>query len=262
MRAITCLIICGLLTAFHVKAENAEQLLQSKLSLLDNYHPPMPDPIPLIIQFARTNNIPDAIVVATVVSTANQLKDKIEKNKKQSYLIFKFNQILRFLVSLDNKEALSFLEMASSSSNQWIKINATLSYIKIAKGSALDGIKGIMLKNKFDGRNREEIYNEISKHVTTKKEKEKFSTYLLEQVAIENDDETTCKMDAMLSSCLPDYRSSTQRLLLYQRVQMSGSIFAKNYFSKVKKEIEEMPETSRKDFSAKGELLDPERRGK
>lgn len=95
--------------------------------------------------------------------------------------------------------------------------------------------------------------------MTTKKEKEKFSTYLLEQVEVENDDETICKMDAMLSLYLPDYKSSIQRLRLYQRVQTSGSDFSKQYFAKIKSEIEETPKDKRKDFRANGELLDPER---
>ena len=253
-------MIFGLVAAFHVKAENSQQLLQSKFGLLDNYHPPMPDPVPLIIQFAKTNNIPDELIVAEVMSTANQLKDKIEKNEKQSNLILKFNLMLRFLVRLDNKDALPFLETATCSSNQWIKINATLSYIKIAKGSALDSIQKIMTKNNFNGRNREKIYDELLRHVNSNEEKDKFSIFLLEQAENENDDETICTIDSILASNLPSYTSSIQRSSLYRRVQISGSVFSKNYFAKVKQEIDRVPCVSRKDFRAKGELLDPERK--
>jgi len=72
----------------------------------------------------------------------------------------------------------------------------------------------------------------------------------------------TAELDKVLTAYLPGYSASVQRQNLAERMSDFEGVGTRGYFVNAKQEISKVPVQERKDFRAKGELLDPERKGK
>ena len=66
--------------------------------------------------------------------------------------------------------------------------------------------------------------------------------------------------DMLLIKYLPGYETSVQRLEAMERLAASANEYRRKYGQPRKEELEKIPVEKRKDFRAKGELLDPERK--
>jgi len=66
-------------------------------------------------------------------------------------------------------------------------------------------------------------------------------------------------LDKVLCENLPGYSTSNQREMAAETMLKSENDFVRGMGNSIKTEIEKTPKEKRKDFKAKGELLDPER---
>ena len=69
-------------------------------------------------------------------------------------------------------------------------------------------------------------------------------------------------LDEVLAEQLSDYRTSVQRAEFAERLANPNSEYKRKYWIDAKEEIGKVPAKKRKDFRAKGELLDPARKEK
>jgi len=74
------------------------------------------------------------------------------------------------------------------------------------------------------------------------------------------DDYTVKSWDELLAAQLPGYKTSVQRAEFVERLAKSDDEYTKKYVKEAKAEIDKVPVKKRKDFRAKGELLDPKKR--
>ena len=94
-------------------------------------------------------------------------------------------------------------------------------------------------------------------------EKRKVHTFMLEKVQTEN--EWIGKLlDEALAEHLPGYSNSVQRMEIAERLAKSEEVDLigkriSDRWKPIKEEIEKTPANERKDFRAKGDLLDPDR---
>ena len=92
-------------------------------------------------------------------------------------------------------------------------------------------------------------------------EKRKVHTFMLEKIQTQNE-WTVKRLDEALAKHLPDYAASVQRMEVAERfakseaVDFSGKRISDRW-KPIKEEIEKTPANERKDFRAKGDLLDP-----
>jgi hypothetical protein len=82
--------------------------------------------------------------------------------------------------------------------------------------------------------------------------------FLLESVEKEKAGDTVKMIDQVLCETLEGYSASVQREKVADRMVKAGPEYSRPHFEAVKAEIEKTPTAKRKDFTAKGELLDPE----
>jgi len=90
--------------------------------------------------------------------------------------------------------------------------------------------------------------------VLSPEDKKKVSSFALEKIQTEKDGRIIEVLDQILCEHLADYKTSVQRLAMAERFPEG------NYWKAAKEEIEKIPANERKDFRAKSELLDPERK--
>jgi len=100
---------------------------------------------------------------------------------------------------------------------------------------------------------------EIERKPPSPKEMEKICTFLLEKVQTEEGG--IIQKDTLLCTHLLGYKTSVQRMAMVERFTNSNSEYQKTLWNAAKEEIEKVPVNQRKDFRAKGELLDPEKKG-
>jgi len=98
----------------------------------------------------------------------------------------------------------------------------------------------------------------------TPAEKRKVHTFMLEKMQTERE-VIVRRLDEALAKHLPDYAASVQRKEVAERFAKSDTLdFSGNrvsdHWKTIKDEIEKTPAEKRKDFRARGELLDPERK--
>jgi len=98
----------------------------------------------------------------------------------------------------------------------------------------------------------------------TPAERRKIHTFMLEALQTQNE-WTVKRLDEALAKHLPDYAASIQRKEVAERFAQSDALdFSGNrisdHWKAIKDEIEKTPVEKRKDFRARGELFDPERK--
>ena len=163
------------------------------------------------------------------------------------------------LVTSGDLTSLPFLEeMSRGSSNRWIREDSAYAYVRIAGTNALPFIRSLMANHRQDSTLAFQNFLKILKKAPDVTDE---SLVFLCEFAGQDDNGYAVKlMDEALCEILPGYPTSAQRLTIAGRHIASDFTSAKEYFASAKAEIEKIPETQRKDFRAKGELLDPDRK--
>jgi len=191
------------------------------------------------------------------------------------------------LNKIGDKQSLPLLEEISQAEHWLIRADAISAYIKIA--GPVDALPFIDRIDTRTASSRNKRYDQIYAYraledlvceekvppefasyatprpplpVLSRAEQEKVHSFMLEKTqANMRNNMASGILDRILSEQLPGYTTSVQRLAMAERLTRSGSEDIRKYGQSIKTEIEKTPVNERKDFRAKGELLDPEKKG-
>jgi len=175
---------------------------------------------------------------------------------------------LNALVNLHEQRSLPFFEKMAESRHMEISRAAILNYFRVA--GVMDSIAfvGRVSKNpRISELQRRFAYADLSQMVYSNPlppgdMMKTCAAFMLRQIQAEESDGVVVLMDDALLQQLPGYGTSVQRMAVAERFALSDKDGIRNFWKSVRKKIEGIPVQERKDFCAKGGLLDPRRKGK
>jgi len=227
------------------------------------------------LDFATSNGISTNTVTAIAMNMLAEALAGSEKQIAKNYdeIIF----LATFLGCLDVKGALPLLRKAAirTISGGLISIEAVHAYISLAGLDALDFVE-MMLNDEqnYNRGEREYTYRTFAKRVEEEHKRLRHGdegkmrdaqAFLLRLIQTEKDGDLLRRLDNTLCAVLPEYGTSAQRGELISRFKPTSpsgialTSLESEHFRKAKAAVDKAPENQRKDFRAKGELLDPER---
>jgi len=180
---------------------------------------------------------------------------------------FGFRRCQSALLALEkfgDRHSLPLFEEMTGSAHSTLRLHGLRLYVRIAGAvDALPFIEGLA-KNPRVRSERLFAYMSLKTHVLNTppppEEMTKVLVFMLEK--IQTEPETIVEqLDEALVKYLPGYNNSVQRAEVMERLANSANEYRREYGTPIKEEIEKVPANQRKDFRAKGELLDPERKG-
>jgi hypothetical protein len=173
-------------------------------------------------------------------------------------------RVLSLIAGFSDLSTLPFFEEMAGATNTSIRLHGSWCYIRVAGVDSLSFIKELLDDDRLNSMDHWKIYETFGKQVEIAAKKgniniEPCQRFLLEETKKEHTGDGGKQLDIILCKLLPDYTNSIQRIEAVQWFVQNGSSYHKNYFGNIETEIEKTPKEKRKDFKAKGELLDPER---
>jgi len=176
----------------------------------------------------------------------------------------RLSAVIGFLGRLEDRSALPLFEEMTSASNGNTHVYAVEAYIRVAGVDSVPFIKRMLDDERLNSVDHGRIYEVFGRQLEAAKQKGNISIepcqrFLLEETKKEHTGDGGKQLDKLLNRVLPDYTNSLQRIEAAEWFIKNGSSYHKNYFGNIKTEIEKTPKAKRKDFKAKGELLDPDK---
>jgi len=187
---------------------------------------------------------------------------------------------LRVLREMGEKQSLRLIEEMSQGKHWFIRIDAISTYVKIAgpvdalpfidrvdtrgasslhkrldQTAAYQALGSLIQEDKIPPEVESFVAPRPPLPVLSPAEQKKVHLFMLEKTQTNKRENLVEQMDEILSEQLTGYKTSVQRLAVAERFPEG------NYWKAAKEEIEKIPANERKDFRAKSELLDPEKKG-
>ena len=174
----------------------------------------------------------------------------------------RLSAVLGFLGRLGDRSALPLFEEMTGAANGNTRLFAVEAYIKVAGVDSFPFIRSSFEKHPallMEYTVIEEFGRQLKKAKNTSPNKDLSEAYifLLREVR-----EGKCRgdiLDKVLCENLPEYATSIQREAAAETMMKSSNDYLRNMGNNIKNEIEKTPKEKRKDFKARGELLDPDR---
>jgi len=222
----------------------------------------------MLLAYAKEHRIPVSNMVSVAQTVAEEGFAMLESgsitNKKDAAAVMRYCGILiGFMGYTKDPSALPYLELKSTSVNDDIRRTAANMIVNILGSNAIDFLRDFK-KNKLYRGDLYSLYESfgykirMEKASNPKAKVDDAYAFLLE--LIEEEEGSTVKMlDRVLCETLEGYPASVQREKVADRMVKAGPEYSRPHFEAIKAEIEKTPTAKRKDFTAKGELLDPER---
>ena len=220
-----------------------------------------------VLNYAKESNIPLETVLEEAKATARSARHAIETGTSLRDLEDQnvCMSMLHLLAEAGDLASLPFIEEMSGMNNAGIRGHAVMMHIRLAGIDSLDFIRRTDA-DRLSKMNWHEVYSSFFRTIHQRKQNEPkgdkwddLCAFLLERIQDEKNDYIAESFDRFLLTGHPDYSNSVQRLAVAIRLSENGTQ-AKDYFSKAKETIEKNPANERKDFRAKGGLLDPDRK--
>ncbi len=219
---------------------------------------------------AKNCNLTQEEAIAEMSALAREYRRNSEKTlqvrtleeEARDYDARRCLMILQLISCFGDRSTLPLFEEMSAASNTWIRLNGYIGYIKVAGVDSGPFIRkyfrtapGPMIEYTAI----EEFGRQLKKAKNTSASKDLSESYifLLKEVQ-----EGKCRgdiLDKVLCENLPAYSTSVQREKAAETLLKSENECLRGMGNSIKTEIEKTPKEKRKDFKAKGELLDPER---
>lgn len=173
-------------------------------------------------------------------------------------------RVLSMIAGFSDHSTLKFFEEMAGATNTSIRLHGSWCYIRVAGVDAVPFIKKLLDDDRLNSMDHWKIYETFGKQIEIATQKGNTNIapcqrFLLEETKNEHTGDGAKQLDLILSKLLPDYSNSVQRIEAAEWFVQNGSAYHKNYFGNIKAEIEKTPKEKRKDFKAKGELLDPDK---
>jgi len=234
--------------------------------------PAIADRAKTALQYAKTNNIPLEVVLEAAKAQIQLSCAVLEANETTPSIDFakmKCGWMLAVLLTAGDVSSLPFIEETSLGiSNQWVRNDFINAYISFANTNAVPFLSRIKTDSRYmksDFPSALVYFLQVLKKVPEVNDE---SFIFLYEIAEKDDNSYYIQhVDEALCEMLSGYSNSVQRLVaMRQHVDKSIPVTSpsaarlRNYFRNAKEEMEKIPEPQRKDFRAKGELLDPDRK--
>ena len=274
---------------YRVSFELQRKLLAQGIKISDSHYPPTDaDRATAALRYAEENGIPleDVLAVAKAqvkasyaeleVSYPHPLIRNEQADRRWTFTgegspsaVMRFQWMLGLLVAAGDLSSLPLIDEAHSTLNYpWVREASACAYIRLAGADSVPFIRRLMADNRYTGSSFSPVLSLYLKEFRKATGINDEPLVFLCELAEKGENITHAAMaDEELSKTLPGYSTSVQRLSTARRFapkDASAGTLPNHDFRKkfhdVKEEIEQIPESERKDFRAKGELLDPERR--
>jgi len=176
------------------------------------------------------------------------------------------NRCWRMLVTLKDigdKRSLPLFEEMTASTDKGIRTTAVIGYMNVAEVlDTLPFIERLMKNPHYTVHEHSDVYRLLKERVEASPPEDmaKICAFLLEKTQTEQKMYIVELMDDVLAKHLHGYATSVQRAEAAEKFVPTDNEYRK-YWAQRKEEIKGVPAHERKDFRAKGELLDPERKG-
>jgi len=223
-----------------------------------------------LLAYAKEHRIPVSNMVGVAQTVAEEGFAMLESgsitNKKDAAAVMRYCRIVMgFMGYTKDPSALPYLRSRSLDENYDIRETASQGVINVLGADAISFLReaqqdGVHKKNEFYS-----LYKTFAgrfkadKKTLTESARIKAYAFLLELIKEEEAGDTVKMLDRVLCETLEGYPASVQREKMADRMVKAGSEYSRPHFEAIKAEIEKTPTAKRKDFTAKGELLDPER---
>lgn len=173
---------------------------------------------------------------------------------------------ITYLSRYRTANAIQFLQSMCMSTNKFHRREALLGYIRSAKLEALPTLKKCVQSGQLSESDLYMLYKnfayEIGQAEAGKQDSKKIEeakAFLLERAQEEKRRSAANELDKILCGMFPDYATSVQREKVATHFMNDDNEICRRQFMKIHEDIQKIPKEKRKDFRAKGELLDPER---
>jgi hypothetical protein len=223
-----------------------------------------------VLRHAQSCNLSQEEAIAEMSALAREYRRISEKSfqgktaeeEARDYDARRCLRVLQLISCFADRNTLPLFEEMSAASNTWIRLNGYVGYIKVAGVDSFPFIRSSFEKHPallMEYTVIEEFGRQLKKAKNTSPNKDLSEAYifLLREVQ-----EGKCRgdiLDKVLCENLPEYATSIQREAAAETMMKSSNDYLRNMGNNIKNEIEKTPKEKRKDFKARGELLDPDR---
>jgi polyhydroxyalkanoate synthesis regulator phasin len=268
--------ICALLVFFCLGDEKDKRDIESFKKAVESYASgphflatEHEDYVPQTLKkWANKCNLTQEDAVAEMCTMAREYRrlseDTSEKVTERMRQIgrARLSAVLGFLGRFEDRSALPLFEEMTGASNGSTRVYAVRAYIKVAGADSVPFLKKMLNTVLSAPHERKDVFRkfgeELKKAKAGGKDLSEQYRFLLE--AVTSGREQHCMVDEILCEMLPNYRTSVQREVFADQLLKSGNEYQKGLARNMKDEMEKTPKEKRKDFKAKGELLDSERK--
>lgn len=257
---LACFAQIAILAAY-VGIANSEPLTEKEIRLRSwminiskQFEPQKMSKSEQIISYAKNNDIPVETVIQMAISIADESCTMFEVQglKKEAGIeAMKCNCMLSFLSSAGDLSVLPFLENKCKSTNDYIRIDASLAYIRLAGTNSAALLRRAAADKRYSERDRYRMYREFGAQIRASKQKNPdaklVAAYqcLLDLAEKEELGDAAKMLDQVVCDAIEGYKTSVQREQVARRLSRSGDEYYKNHFNKIKNEIEQVPVAKR-----------------
>ncbi len=219
----------------------------------------------MILEFAKTNNIPAELVTRMAMIIAEESFKLVTTQDVMSNTKAEVLKCARMLGLLGRSGDLSvgpFLDKMSKSTNEYIRIDASLAYINLLGLEAAPFLFRVVLDTQFKEYDRYRMYktftNQIkrSENIASAFKVNESYMRLLKIMEKENGPMAVTELDRILCDKLDGYATSIQRERVVKRFSQSETQAVRNHFGKIWEEIEKIPADKRANLQLKNVSAD------
>ena len=229
------------------------------------------DSCDLVMAYAKSQGIPISNVVNEAKAIAEEGFAMLESgsitNAEVKASILRYCRKALVLVCRPrDRSALPYLESKTVSQDEHIRWTAANGIINILGPDSIGFIRVAATNGLYSGTDLYSMYKtfggrlKAEKKTTPEVTQAKAYDFLLGLAEKEESGGTVEMLDQVLFETLDGYAASVQRWQVAERMVKAGPDYSRPHFEAIKAEVEKTPKAKRKDFTAKGELLDPDRK--
>ena len=250
-----------------------EDTFQDRMDLIANFSnfTPSMATVKALMSFAEKEGMTEKDAARVLTAEARryrQLAEKAPPEFRNGYSIGKRDtercvSILQTLALFRDRDTLPLFEEMMTSTEENIRHNGVYGYVKVAEVMESFALIEKLIKNPRIARGvpapvHQDFVKRIAESPPPLEDMQKVCAFLLEKSQESID--LAQIMDGTLAKHLPGYATSVQRAEMAETLAASSNGGYKRFGQPIKDEISKTPVHERKDFRAKGELLDPERK--
>ena len=224
----------------------------------------------LLLGYAATNQISTNALTHLIMDMIDQSRQARDSGKPHAelprYTLLDESNLLLLLGNFKSTNTIPFLQRMSGSENVNMRVYSMHAYLYVTGVDSIPYQRGYLTRTNQTERERYMIYRDIASRISnaeqTKQDRNRIDeakAFLLERAQDEKKRSAANELDKILCGMFPDYKTSVQREKVAAHFMNDDNEICRKRFTEIHENIQKTPKEKRKDFRAKGELLDPER---